>query len=224
MWELLATSHDPITANKNLSNKPYFYLGLLSNLEYLLRPVDAGSIILEIFDPFSTYIPRKMASHWECWNILEQNKQSLNLMCFGLPRKLDVCALQRLFLYVRFGPQRRDSVIIIIWSDDWLVTWGFSGILVNIWSEPGILWVNIILCTALWDELHKICQFLVVTVENLSSNTKWYWVDTQPVSEFRTRATDHAWNCEGPRYIPASERGSHLGSTTMLPWNIESNT
>ena len=149
MWELLATSHDPITANKNLSNKPYFYLGLLSNLEYLLRPVDAGSIILEIFDPFSTYIPRKMASHWECWNILEQNKQSLNLMCFGLPRKLDVCALQRLFLYVRFGPQRRDSVIIIIWSDDWLVTWGFSGILVNIWSEPGILWVNIILCTAL---------------------------------------------------------------------------
>ena len=53
MWGLLATLHAPITANENLSNKPYFCLGLLANLEDLLRPVDARSIILGIFDPFS---------------------------------------------------------------------------------------------------------------------------------------------------------------------------
>ena len=38
--------------NENLSNKPYFCLGLLANLADLLRQVDARSIILGIFDPF----------------------------------------------------------------------------------------------------------------------------------------------------------------------------
>ena len=52
MLGLLSTSHDPITANHNLANKPSF-LVLLSNLEDILRPVDDRSIILGIFDPFS---------------------------------------------------------------------------------------------------------------------------------------------------------------------------
>ena len=52
MWGLLSTSHDPTTANDNLSNKPYICLGLLYNLTYLLRPVYAIPIILGIFDPF----------------------------------------------------------------------------------------------------------------------------------------------------------------------------
>ena len=49
----LATSHAPITANKNLSNHSYFFLDLLANLADLLRQVDARSISLGIFDPFS---------------------------------------------------------------------------------------------------------------------------------------------------------------------------
>ena len=52
MWGVLNTSHDPITANENLSNKPYFCLGLLANLADILIPVDSRSIILVIFDPF----------------------------------------------------------------------------------------------------------------------------------------------------------------------------
>ena len=47
----LATSHALINDNDNLSNKSYFCLGLLANLEDLLIPVDARSIILGIFDP-----------------------------------------------------------------------------------------------------------------------------------------------------------------------------
>ena len=53
IWGLLSTSHAPITANKNLWNKPYFCLGLLSNLAYIMIPVDARSTILGIFYPFS---------------------------------------------------------------------------------------------------------------------------------------------------------------------------
>ena len=51
MWGLLATSHDQITVNCNSTNKPYFFLGLLSNLVDILIPVDAILIILGIFDP-----------------------------------------------------------------------------------------------------------------------------------------------------------------------------
>ena len=61
MWGFLATSHAPITTNDSLANKPYFCLGLLANLEYLLRLVDARSIIL---GNLYTFFPREMASHW----------------------------------------------------------------------------------------------------------------------------------------------------------------
>ena len=52
MWRLLATSHVPINSSQNLSNKPYFCLGLLSNPTDILRPVDARSFILGIFHLF----------------------------------------------------------------------------------------------------------------------------------------------------------------------------
>ena len=67
MWGLLATSHAPITANDIVSNKPYFCLGLLANLAYLLRPVDAILIILDVFIPF---IPHFIVSHWGLWIIV----------------------------------------------------------------------------------------------------------------------------------------------------------
>ena len=60
MWGLLATSHDPITANDNLANIPYFCLGLLANVTDLLITVDARPVILGIFIPF---ISREMESH-----------------------------------------------------------------------------------------------------------------------------------------------------------------
>ena len=53
MLGLLSTSHAPFTDNDNSKNESYFCLGLLSNLENLLRPVYDRSIILGIFDPFS---------------------------------------------------------------------------------------------------------------------------------------------------------------------------
>ena len=53
MWGFLALSRDPITANENLENKLYICLPLLANLADLLRPVDAGSIIIVAFDPLS---------------------------------------------------------------------------------------------------------------------------------------------------------------------------
>ena len=62
MWGFLATSHAPITANGNLSNKPYLWLVLLVNLTDLLRPVDSISIVLGFFPlsplyPFQNGIP-----------------------------------------------------------------------------------------------------------------------------------------------------------------------
>ena len=53
MWGFLATSHAPITDNENSENKPYFCLGLLSNLADILRPVDAILIVLGLVYPFS---------------------------------------------------------------------------------------------------------------------------------------------------------------------------
>ena len=53
MRGFLSPSHAPVTDNYNLANKPYFCLGLLFKLAYLLIPVDAISTILGIFDPFS---------------------------------------------------------------------------------------------------------------------------------------------------------------------------
>ena len=53
MWGLLDTSHSALTYNEYLENKPYFCLGLLSNLADILRPVHSGSIVLVIFDSFS---------------------------------------------------------------------------------------------------------------------------------------------------------------------------
>ena len=52
MWRFLTISHASMTVNENLANKPYFYLILLSNLAYLLIPVDARLVILGILHPF----------------------------------------------------------------------------------------------------------------------------------------------------------------------------
>ena len=54
------------------------------------------------------------------------------------------------------------------------------------------------------------------TVENSSPNTTLNRGETLPVSGFRTRDTDPAWNGDQPIYIPAYERGHHLGNASIL--------
>ena len=69
VWEFLATSHAPTTDNDNLSNKPHFCLGLLDNLEDLLR---AAYSISNILDFFITFLPHNTASHWAHWIVVQQ--------------------------------------------------------------------------------------------------------------------------------------------------------
>ena len=63
----------------------------------------------------------------------------------------------RTFLYVRFRLRQCELIIIILWCDALLVTWGFSVIFLNIWSEPSINDVNIIRRNDLRATLHNIC-------------------------------------------------------------------
>ena len=95
MWGFLATSHDPTTDNENVENKQYFSLGLLANLEDILRLVYNRSTILGIFYPFdplsSSQYGIPLGTLDGCWakNIY------LNFMWFELPRNLDVYVLKK---------------------------------------------------------------------------------------------------------------------------------
>ena len=80
----LVTSYAPITSNDNILNIPIFVWVYSPNLSDLLRPVDARSIILGIFDPFIPYLPHKISSSWARYIYFEK-KLPLNLMCFKLP-------------------------------------------------------------------------------------------------------------------------------------------
>ena len=41
-----------------------------------------------------------------------------------------------------------ENFIIILWSDNQILAWVFTGIFLKIWSEPTFLEVNILWCTA----------------------------------------------------------------------------
>ena len=164
MWGFLATSHAPITSNENLSNKPYFYLGLLANLADLLIPVDAKSIVSGIFYPFTPLSPSRYGiplgvlyycwaktKFWSIWCVYN----SLGIWMFYHFRYRRSLA-GRTFLYVQFGLWQHKSFIIILWSDTRLVTWGFSGIFPKNCCEPSIPKVNILWCTTIVSVLHKI--------------------------------------------------------------------
>ena len=73
IWGFLATSNASITANDNLSNKQFS--GLLVNLADIIRTVGAISIIFSVLIPL---LPRKMATHWARWIIVQQNKNLVN--------------------------------------------------------------------------------------------------------------------------------------------------
>ena len=72
--------------------------------------------------------------------------------------------------------------------------------------------------------LYKVFQFLGTvpffmwsTVDNMLSNTTWFWGETCPFMVFNTRANDHMWNGECPRYTTVLALGSHLGRTADPP-------
>ena len=58
-----------------------------------------------------------MASHWARWMIVERKGFSLNLICFKLPRKLDVRSLQRQTL-----PRWSEFLVCAVWTT---ATWVF---------------------------------------------------------------------------------------------------
>ena len=95
IWGFLAAHMLQLLLMRISWNKPYFFLCLLANLAYILRPVDTRLVILGIF---TIVIPHEMAPHWSRWMIFEQSKLLVNLMCFEIPWKLDFWSLQRLTL------------------------------------------------------------------------------------------------------------------------------
>ena len=113
VWGFLVTPYDPTTANENLENKKYFCLGLLSNLEGPLRPIDNRSILLGIlifcFTMKINVFPREMVSQWARCMAVEKNPLSLVVMYCQFPQKLGARSIQmltlprqpELFLYVR---------------------------------------------------------------------------------------------------------------------------
>ena len=56
-------------------------------------------------------------------------------------------------------------------------------------------------------------------VENVLSNTTWYWGKKCPVLVFHNRYTDPAWNGDFPMYTPVLSLGPHLGSPAGPPWS-----
>ena len=132
-----------------------------------------------------------------------------------------------------FGTYFDDMSVLLLFSGSMLGLW--IGVLLGSFSRTGVNQVSLrlIFSVAQVCELHctRSVQLWVIvpslinrTVENSSSNTTWNWVDTLTVDGFRTMATDPVWNGEWLRCIPSREKGSHLGSTAILPWNSASNT
>ena len=165
MWGLLATSHAPIAANDNLSNKPYFCLVLWTNLSYQLIPVDYRSIILGHFDIVIYYEDLFSTSRYGiplgivygCFNktkfiwLLCINNSLTNRILVKFRVRLSLTG--RIFLYVWFILW----LIIILWSNACLVSWSFSVFFLKIRSEPSIIYIIILWCADLWSALHKIC-------------------------------------------------------------------
>ena len=130
----------------------------------LLRPVDARFIILGIFDPFLLLSPSQyciaLGAFYYCWakktlfkvDVFQTTNRSWMFVKFRGRRSLSGWT----FLCVQFRLRRRECFVIIIWSDNWLVTWGFSGILLSICIESSTPEVNILWCKILWYALHKI--------------------------------------------------------------------
>ena len=235
MWGFLSTSHAPNNANENLSNKPYFCLGLLANLADILRPVYFRLIILGFFDPFlpSLYgIPLDKLD--DCWGKkLKKIDMFWNLLEYGRSITSDTNTTFLTGNSCNWGTECDNVSIFLLLSG---VTIGIRvGVLLLSSSIYGVNQVSLrsilsgapiyyMRCTISIKFEDIVTSLMNGTVENSSSNTTWNWGDTWPVDRFITIATYPAWNSECTRYISSHDRGSHLGSPDKLPCNISSKT
>ena len=108
-----------------------------------------------------------MASLWESWMIVEQNRTLVNgcvsksLRNWTFNHFRDWHSLNyRTFLYLLYWLLQCDIISIIFCCDYRHISWSFAGNFLKIWSEPSILDVNIIYCNDLWAAMHNICPIL----------------------------------------------------------------
>ena len=208
IWGFLATSNASITANDNLSNKQFS--GLLVNLADIIRTVGAISIIFSVLIPL---LPRKMATHWARWIIVQQNKNLVNFDVIWTPyesvrsitSETDVTSL--VGIYCTCGMYRNNMSVLLVFYGSMLGS--RLGVLLGYSSRSGVnqVYLRSIVSGAPLCELRFTISFQfggIVTslingnVENSSWNTTWNLSETWTVSGFRTRATDTAWNGEIP--------------------------
>ena len=211
-------------------------MDLLANLEDLLWPVNARSIILGIFDPFSTSrygILLGVLNY--CWS-----KQTLlKFEFFVAPLEAGSWITSEIGDPYIYGPY-------LTWGTYWCSMEKFilfSGAMLGSWcwvslgsfSQYRVNQVSLrsIFSDAPLCELRctRSIQFGVIvpylmngTAVNSSSNTTWNLVKTWKIAGFRTRDTNPAWTDEWTKYIPAREQVYHLSNPTIFPWNIASKT
>ena len=199
MLVFLSTPYAPTNDNESLENKPYFCLGLLSNLADLVRPVEVISIIFGVFDAFSTsqdetplrvlddcWAKRTFFQYDVCWTHSESGHSiSLNtdaLLLAGHSCTYGTDCVDVTFSGANFGSWLRVSL------------WYSSRYRVNqlplssILSFPPLYrlrWTRSVQFGGI------VISLMNITMENSSSNTTWNWGDTWPVAWFRTRYTDN---------------------------------
>ena len=161
-----------------------------------------------------------MESHWACYIIVEWNELSFircvsnslgswMLYHFRVRRSLSGWTS----VYVQFWMRQRQSFNITIWSNACIVNCFFLGFT----SWYGVDQVSLSSILSGTSLCHLCCTrsvqfgFIVPSLinraeENSSSNTKWNWGKTWPVSGFRTRANDPAWNGSDQERSPHMSR------------------
>ena len=211
MWGILTTSHAPINAKYNLSNKPYSCLSLLANLEDLLRPVDSRSIILGIFDPLSpSWHDIPLVTLDDCWSKLTLFKFDVfqTPSEYGCLITLETCAPSLTGPSFLCGIDCDGVSVLLLLYGAMISSWlrvslkSYSQYVVNQVSLRSIFSGAPLceLCCTISVQFGDIVSSLINgTVENSSSNTTWNLGETWPVAIFITRATYTAWNGDFPR-------------------------
>ena len=184
---------------------------LLANLEDILRPVNARSIILGIFDPFYHKLDgNPLGALDECWakRTLFQFDLFKTYSEAGRLINLEIDAPSLTGISCTCGNYCSNMRMLLL----------FSGVTLDLWlgnyigssSRYGIKQVSLmsILYGAPLCEMRCtisayfggiVPSLINVTVEKSSSKTTWNLGEIWPVSGFITRANDHAWNSEWPR-------------------------
>ena len=191
MWKFLATPHAPISTNENLSVKPYFCLGLLANLEDTLIPVHYRSIILDIFDNFSSlYISQygtPPGALDDCWMKLTFFKFDVfqNPTEAGCPCISEADDPLMSVLYCTCSLECGNLSVLLLFSGAAISSLlgaslgSFTKSILNqvslgsTYSDAPICELH---CTISVQFRGTVPSLMNVTVENSSSSTTWNWV------------------------------------------------